>query len=206
MVDVVDLDLPLALAQLEHVPDGRDQILGPERHLSLGHVEAKLAIDAKPADSAEAVAVGVLKLLVEQGSSLVEGRRIPRTEPLVDSHERVLVAGCHAGPPLRLVGIFTKTIDDQGHLLLLHQLDGRKTRRADQLRLIMRDLAARIDNDLARPLARLRIHDVVNGDLSLEFDHAAAARNLLLGRRVEEFQDLRVVRVLRIHRPQERER
>jgi len=54
-----------ALAEPKHVTDGGDQILRPERHLRLGHVEAEFAIDPKSADPAEPIAIGIAELLVE---------------------------------------------------------------------------------------------------------------------------------------------
>ena len=116
------------------------------------------------------------------------------------------MTGGNARPPLRLIGIFAKTVHDQGHLLLLHHFHPRQTGRADQLRLILGDRAAGVDNDLTGPLTRLGIDDVVDRDLAHEFAHTPSARDLFLRRLVKELEDLGVVAVLRVHRPQQRER
>ena len=79
--------------QLEHVLQAVDQVLGPERHLRLGDVLVELAVDAEPADAAQAVAVLVVELLVEQRGRLLQLRRVAGAEPGVDPHEGVLVAG-----------------------------------------------------------------------------------------------------------------
>jgi hypothetical protein len=206
VVDVVHLHLLFAFTQPQHVLDGGDEILGPECHLRLGHVEAELAIDPKPPHATQPIAVGVLELLLEERDGLVEGRRIAGPQPLVDADQRILMARGHAGTPPRLVGILTEAVHDQGHLLLLHQLHRLEARGADQFRLIVGDRVAGIDDDLAGPLASLRIDDVVDRDLAFELADTAAAGHLLHRRLVEELENLRVAAVLRIHRPQERER
>ena len=128
----------LAFAEPQHVADRGDQVLGPQRHLRLGHVEAELAVDPEPTDAAEPVAVGIVELLVEQDPGLVEGGGIAGPQPLVDPHQRVLMARRHAGPPLRFVGVLPEAVHDQGHLLLLHHLHRRQPGGADQLGLILR--------------------------------------------------------------------
>ena len=206
VVDIVDLDLALALAELQHVFDGCDQIVGTKRHLRLGHGQTELAVDAKAAHAAKTIAVGVLELLVEERSRLVEGGRIARPQTLIDANQGVFVAGRHGRAPLRFIGILAEAVDDEGHLLLLHQLHGLEARRRDQFGLVVRDLAAGIDEDLAGPLAPLRIDDVIDRDLALDLGHTAAAQHLLDRRLVEELEDLGVAGVFRVHRPQERER
>ena len=65
VVDVVDV--PLAVAQVEDVADRVDVVLGlAASSRSSGIVLVELAVDAEPADLAQAVAVGVEELLVEQ--------------------------------------------------------------------------------------------------------------------------------------------
>ena len=173
VVDVVYLDLPLPLAQLQHVPDGRDEVLRPEGHLRFRHAEPELAVDPESPHTAEPVAVCVVEFLVEQNAGLVEGGRIAGPQPLVDPHKGVFVARRHAGPPLRLVGILAEAVHDEGHLLHLHQLDSRQARRADQLRLVLGDRAASIHDDLAGPLAGLGIHNVIDSDFAHEFREAS---------------------------------
>ena len=58
-----------------------------------GDVLVELAVDAEAADLAEAVAVGVEELLVEQLAGLLELRRVAGPEPLVDPQQRALVVG-----------------------------------------------------------------------------------------------------------------
>ena len=57
----------------------------------LGDVLVELAVDAEAADPAEAVAVRVLELLLEQLLGLLELRRVAGPQPLVDLQQRLLV-------------------------------------------------------------------------------------------------------------------
>ena len=91
MIDVVDVTF--AAAQLEHVLQRVDQVLAAERHHRFGHVLVELAVDAEAADAAEAIAVFVEELFLEQRLGLVELRRVAGTQPGVDLHQRVFVAG-----------------------------------------------------------------------------------------------------------------
>ena len=74
----------VAAAQGEDVADGVEVIEGPQRHFRLGDVLIELAIDAEAADLAQAIAVGVLELLLEEFLGLFELRRIAGPQPLVD--------------------------------------------------------------------------------------------------------------------------
>ena len=96
VVDVVDV--PLALAQVEDVADRVDEVLGVQGHLVLGDRLVELAVDAEAADLAEAVAVRVEELLVEELAGLLQLRRVAGPEPLVDPQQRVLVVA-RSGPP-----------------------------------------------------------------------------------------------------------
>ncbi len=58
-----------------------------------GMFSFKLAIDAEAADLAQAIAIGVEELLVEQGPGLFQLRRIARPQPLVNPQQRFFVAG-----------------------------------------------------------------------------------------------------------------
>ena len=64
VVDVVDV--PFAATQLEHVLQRVDEVLAAEGHHRLGHVLVELAVDAEAADAAEAVAVLVEELFLEE--------------------------------------------------------------------------------------------------------------------------------------------
>ena len=103
----------------------RDQVLGPQRHFRFGHVQPQLAIDAEAADAAQAIAVGVVELLVEQGPGLFQLRRIARTQPLVDPQQRLFVAGG---------GVFGQAVEDQRHFGVGHDLDRVQAGGADQSR------------------------------------------------------------------------
>ena len=82
VVDVVDV--AFAFAKVQDVADRVDVVFGVEGHLVVGDRLAELPVDPEPADLAEAVAVGVEELLVEELTRLLELRRIARPEPLVD--------------------------------------------------------------------------------------------------------------------------
>ena len=212
MIDVIHLDLVLTLGEKEHVLDRGDQIIGAERHLRLGDRKREFAVDAEAPDAAETVAIGVLEFLVEQGPGLVEGRGIARPKPLVDADEGILMAGRDAGTALRFVGILAEAIHDERHLLLVHHFHSRKARCADQFSLIVRDLAAGLDDDLAGPLVWRSvlvlggINDVVDRDSPLDFGDVTPAVRLYFLRLIEELEDLGVVGVLLVHGPKERQR
>ena len=97
MIDVIHLNLTLALAQLQHVANSGDEVVGAKRHLCLGHGEPEFAINAEPANAAKAVAVGVFEFFIEERSGFIEGGRIARPKALVDSHQRVFVAWSDVG-------------------------------------------------------------------------------------------------------------
>src|SRR6185437_12929680 len=80
VVDVVDV--PLAAAEVEDVADGVDVVDRVERHPVLGDVLVELPVDPEPADLAEAVAVGVEELLVEELAGLLELRRVAGPQAL----------------------------------------------------------------------------------------------------------------------------
>ena len=84
--------------RLEDVADGVEVVERPQRHLRLGDVLVELAVDAEAADLAQAVAVGVLELLLEQLLGLLELRRVAGPQPLVDLEQRPPRA-CWSGPP-----------------------------------------------------------------------------------------------------------
>ena len=90
MIDVVDVTF--AAAQLEHVLERVDQVLAAEGHHRLWDVLVELAVDAKAADAAQAIAVLVEELFLEERLSLFELRRVARTQPGVNPHQRVFVA------------------------------------------------------------------------------------------------------------------
>ena len=89
MVDVVDMSL--VLAQIQDVLDRVDVVERIERHLILGYVLIKLAIDAEPADLAEAIAIRVEELLVEEFARLFQLRRIAGAKPLVNAQKSAFV-------------------------------------------------------------------------------------------------------------------
>ena len=97
VVDVVHLELGffflrlLRIAEFQQILDGVDEVDRPQRHLRFGDVLIELAIDAETADLAEAVAVGVGELLLEQFAGLFELRRVARPQPLVNLQQRRLV-------------------------------------------------------------------------------------------------------------------
>ena len=203
MIDIVDLNRTFAVAELQHVFDGRDQIIGAERHLGFGNRQPQLAVDAKAADATEAVAVGVLELFVKQRAGLVEGGGIARPQTLIDPDQRVFVAGSNRRATLRFVSIFLEAVHDERNLLLLHQFHSLQSRGADQLRSVVGDFAAGIDDNFAGPLALLGVDDVVGGDLAFQLDDAPATTDLLDSHFIEELEDLAVVGIPWVHGPQE---
>ena len=90
--------------------------------------------------------------------------------------------------------------------MLLHDLDCLQAGRADQFGHIVGDLDASVDHDLPRAIAPLRVNDVVDGDPSLEFRHAAAAGDLLHRCLIKQLEDLGVAAEFRVHGPQQGKR
>ena len=82
--------------------------------MSSGTVLAELAVDPEPADLAQAIAVGVEELLVEQLAGLLELRRVARPEPLIDLEQGALVIGGR---------VFLERLEDQEILGVLEDRD-----------------------------------------------------------------------------------
>src|SRR6476646_10567767 len=72
VVDVVDLDVGIAARESEQILDGRDQVLGAQRHFVLGHVELQFPIDAEAAYLAQPIAIRIEEFLMEQRPRLFE--------------------------------------------------------------------------------------------------------------------------------------
>ncbi len=133
VVDVVDFRAGLVIAQPQQILDGRDQVVGVQRHLRLGDVQPQFAVDAEAADAAETIAVGVVEFFVEQGLGLFQLRGVARPQTLVDPQERLFVAG-------RVV--VGQGVDEQGVLRIAHHLDLFQARGADRFGGILGDLLA----------------------------------------------------------------
>ena len=191
MVDVVDVALALAEAQDES--DRVQVVLDVERHLLLGDVLAELAVDPEPADPAEAVAVGVEELLVEQLAGLLQLRRVAGAEPLVDPQQGALVVEGR---------VVLERLEDQGVLGVLEDLDRAERGVGEDLRRGLGDRGARLDQDLARG----RVDDVAAGDPPLQLRGGLGAVGVDRLGLVERLEDGVVVREHRAHRPQERHR
>ena len=192
VVDVVDV--PLAAPQVEDVADGVDVVLGVERHPVFGDVLVELAVDPEPADLAQAVAVGVEELLVEQLAGLLQLRRVARPQPLVDLQQRTLVVGGR---------VFLERLEDQRVARLLEDADRAQVAGVGQdLRRGLGDRRAAVDEDLAGG----RVDDVAAGDAALELGGRLGVGRVDLLDLVERLEDRLVARVLRAHRAQQRHR
>ena len=85
--------LALLGPEVEDVPDDREEVLGADVHgRLLGDFHVELPVDAEAADLAQAVAVLVEELLVEELLGLVHLRRVARPEAAVDLQKRGLVS------------------------------------------------------------------------------------------------------------------
>ena len=195
VVDVVDFRVRLAVAQLHQIADRGDQVVGAKGHFRLGDVQPELAVDAEAADAAQTVAVGVVELLVEQGPRLLQLRRIAGPQPLINPQQRLFVAG-------RVV--VGQGVQQQRGLRVGHHLDLLQARRADRLGDVLRDLLRTLDQHLAGAGAVGGIDDVADGQLALDLRRAAAVGDLDDLGLEEHSQQVGVVAVLRIHRPQQR--
>ena len=154
VVDVVDV--PLALAEVEDVPDRVDVVERVERHLVVGTVLVELPVDPEPADLAEAVAVGVEELLVEELAGLLQLRRVARPEPLIDPEQGALVVGGR---------VFLERLEDQiGSLASLRTSIGADLGVGQDLGLGLGDRRGALDQDLAG----VRVDDVAAGDPAFE--------------------------------------
>ncbi len=195
VVDVVDLDPRFAAGQLQHIADGRDQVLGPQGHFGLGHAELQLAVDAEAADLAQAVTIGIEKFLVEQRPGFFQLGRIARPQPLVDAQQRLFVAGG------RVLG---QAVEDQRVLGVDHYFDRGQAGGADQLGDVLGDLLAALEDDLAGLFAVVRIDDVVDRDLAFDLAGAAAVDDLFAGRIVKHADQIGVQAEFRIHGAEQR--
>ena len=80
-------------SQIEDVADDGEEVLGPDAHVILGHVHVELAVDAEATDLAQAIAVLVEELLLEEGLGLLDLRRIAGTQSAVDLQQGGFVLG-----------------------------------------------------------------------------------------------------------------
>ena len=189
VVDVVDV--PLALPQVEDVSDGVDVILGVEGHPVFGDVLVELAVDPEPADLAQAVAVGVEELLVEELAGLLQLRRVARPQPLVDPQQRALVVGGR---------VFLERLEDQRVARFLEDRDRAEVAGVGQdLRRGLGDGGAAIDQDLAGG----RVDDIAAGDPTLEQGGRLGIGRIDLLGLVERLEHRLVARILRAHRAQQ---
>ena len=145
VVDVVDVPLPLA--QVEDVADRVDVVDRVQGHLVFGDRLVELPVDPEPADLAEAVAVGVEELLVEQLAGLLELRRVAGPEPLVDPQQRALVVGGR---------VFLERLEDERVLGLLQDGDVAEVGVGQDLRRGLRDRRAALDRGPRRSSGRRR--------------------------------------------------
>ena len=143
VVDVVDV--PLAVPQGEHVPQRVHEVLAPQDHLRLRHVLLELAVDAEPPDPAQAVALLVEELLVEQRPRLLNLRRVAGAKPAVNLENGLLVA---VGDVLR------QRVEDQRVADLRHDRN-----LIDVARLKLLDVFAELRAGLDHLLARLGVDD-----------------------------------------------
>ena len=116
VVDVVDLTFPLA--EVEDVADRVDVVERVQDHLVVGDRLAELAVDPEPTDLAQAVAVGVEELLVEELAGLLQLGRVARPEPLVDPQQGALVVRGR---------VFLERLEDQQILGILEDGDDRRS-------------------------------------------------------------------------------
>ena len=147
VVDVVDV--PLAVAQGEQVAERVDEVLAAEHHLGLRHVLLKLTVDAEPPDAAEAVAVLVEELLLEQRAGLLELRRVARPQAAVDLQDRLVVV---------LGDVLGQRVEDQRVRDLRHD---RHRRHVAGLELL--DVLAELRAGLEQLLARLGVDHALGG-------------------------------------------
>ena len=77
---------------VEQVLDGIDEVFRPQRHFVFRNVQVELAVDAEASDAAEAIAIRVVELFVEQRLGLFQLRRIAGTQPLIDPQQGLFMA------------------------------------------------------------------------------------------------------------------
>src|SRR6185437_8694598 len=169
----------------------------PQGHLGLGDVQPKFAIDAEPADLAQPIAIGVEEFFVEQRPSFLQLRGIAGPQPLVDFQQRFFVAGR---------GVFLQAVENQRIFDVGHDFDRGQARGADQLSGVLGDLLSGFEDDLAGLVVVGRVHDVADGDLAFDLSGASPIHDLLVRRLIEAADQVDVLAVLGVHRPQQRER
>ncbi len=185
VVDVVDV--PLVAAEIENVPDGVDVVFRVEGHAVFRDVLIELAVDAEPADLAQAVAVGIEEFFMEQLTGFFELGGVAGAEPLIDPQEGAFVVGG---------GVFLERLEDQRVARVLEDEDFTERAGVGQdLRLGLGDGGAAVDQDLAG----IGVDDISAGDPALEL-----GGRLGIGRvdglgLVERLEDRFVARVLGAH-------
>ena len=189
VVDVVDV--PLALPQVEDVADGVDVVLGVQGHPVFRNVLIELAVDPEPADLAQAVAVGIEKLLVKELAGLFQLRGIARPQPLVDPQESTLVIGGR---------VFLKRLENQRVARILEDADRAQIAGVGQhLRMGLGDRRAAVDQDLAGG----GVDDIAAGDAPLELGGRLGIGRVDVFGFVERLKDRLVARIGRAHRTQQ---
>ena len=187
MIDVVDG--PLAGAELEDVLDRVEVVERLERHLFPRDGLLELPVDAEAADLAEAVAVRVLELLVEELLRLLELRRVARTQARIDLEQRRFV---------RVGRIFGERLEDD---VILDRAQDRHFADAtghDDIDAVLGELHARVEVDLAR----LRVDHVADGGLADELGAGILVHLDHFGR-VERPQDVGRVGERLVHRSEQ---
>ena len=195
VVDVVDLRVRLVIAQPQQVLDGRDKVVGTQRHLRLGDVQSEFAVDAEAAHPSEAIAVGVVEFLVKQGLGLFQLGRIARPQALVNPQQRLFVAGGV---------VVAQGVQQQRILRVAHHLDLLQARGADRFGGVLSELLGALDDDFAGPRTVGGINDVADRQLPLELRGAAAIDDFDDFGGIEHAQQVGIVAVVGVHRPQQR--
>ena len=167
MVDVVDVrDRTLGFwiesvgTQVEHVLDDLEEVEPEEEELVWSDVDPgffvlELAADAEAPDLAQAVAVLVEELLVEELLGFFDLRGVARTQTRVDLEHRAIVIALDIGDLVELLELFFGDgVEDQRVRWVLDHADGFEPRSLDGLGAFFADLAADMDELFARSRCR----------------------------------------------------
>ena len=178
VVDVVDH--AAAVAQLDEVAHGLQDVALGEHRVVQGLVQVELVVQLEPADLRQVVALGVEEQVVEQVLGGVDGRRIARTQPAIDLHDglfRALQLVAEQG--VAEIRPDVEVVDEQD----LELVDAAP---AQLVELGLAEFLVALQEHLAGAL----VNDVARRDLALEFGDVA--RQALDARRLAELANGRL--------------
>ena len=89
VIDIIDHSG--AVTQIDYILYRTDEIFRPKRHLVFIDAQVELTIQTESANSAQTIPVDIVEFFFEQSTSLIDLRRITRTQSCIKLHKCFLV-------------------------------------------------------------------------------------------------------------------